>query len=92
MSIFRISLLKEDNVRVEELLTPARARAEAADLQTEGLYGEALQFDAAARGARGKAWWDLVFSASCHALPDRLYAAWLSARRREIRHTLVCVY
>ncbi len=92
MSIFRITLLKENNVRVEELLTPERARAEAADLQTEGLHGEALQFDAAARVARGKVWWDLVFSSSCYALPDRLYAAWLYAKRCKIRHTLVCVY
>lgn len=92
MAVLRVTLLKEERVRVDELTTPASARASSNELYDEGLFGEAIVLDAAIARHGRKARWEIAYTARCYALPDSLYAAWLRAKRAGERYALVCDY
>lgn len=99
MSIHRITNIGDEEVRVEELMTIASARALIADLHEDGLHHEALVWTKEVRDTidSGKrTFWSVVMVCRQYALPDTLWSALnRSGSRLTLRksaHVLTCIY
>ncbi|MDK9702484.1 MAG: hypothetical protein OEL20_05040 [Sulfuritalea sp.] len=82
-------------VAVEEFVTCTAQFDLAADLDQDGLYGEALVVRATARAnkKRGKlAWWESAGTLHPADLPQALWRVWDAMRMQRRKTALVCVY
>ncbi len=94
MSILKIEILKEERVRVSELMTWERLVNEANSLAEDGMFAQSCLYTAMAgkAKARGKAVWDTVFVGCPVDLGDREFRAMLKAQHGGRDTAIVCVY